>query len=119
MWESDASEYLAIQDAELALLSPAVRGDAHRLSSLLADDFAEIGRSGHRWTYSETTTALQVETPHTVPATSEWLFNRISPELVLVTYRIHGADHDSRHSSLWEIAGPVMRFHQGTVIPNR
>lgn len=118
MWESDASEYLAVQQAELALLTPSVRGDANHLSALLADDFAEIGRSGHRWTFAETITALHIEGPRTVPTTSEWLFNRISPELVLVTYRIHGADHDSRHSSLWEIAGPVMRFHQGTVIPN-
>ncbi|CAN5319620.1 hypothetical protein BH09ACT6_BH09ACT6_02930 [soil metagenome] len=117
MRESDASENAAVQNAELAPLSSAVRVDAKHVSSLLSDDCAEIGRSGRRWTYPETVTAPQGESPRDVPETSEWLFNRISPELVLVNYRIHGAVHDSTHSSLWEIAGAVLRFHQGTLIP--
>ncbi|GAB3555561.1 hypothetical protein GCM10027404_32720 [Arthrobacter tumbae] len=117
MWESDASHYSEVKAAEIALLSSAVRNNSDNVSSLLSDDFAEIGRSGRRWSYLETVAALQGEQPRPVPKTSEWLFNRISPELVLVNYRIHGTDHDSRHSSLWEIAGPVMRFHQGTIIP--
>ncbi|SDZ32103.1 nuclear transport factor 2 family protein [Herbiconiux ginsengi] len=117
MWESDASEYEAVQTAELALLSSAVRGDTERVASLLSADFAEIGRSGRRWTRSETVAALQNESPRDAPATSEWMFNRLSPEFVLVTYRVHGVDHDSRHSSLWEIHGPRIRFHQGTIIP--
>ncbi|TFB87402.1 nuclear transport factor 2 family protein [Cryobacterium algoricola] len=118
MWQSDASEFLAVQDAELALLSSTVRSDAEHVSSLLADDFAEIGRSGRRWTYGETVAALQVEGPRATPVTSEWLFYRLSSELILVTYRLHGTDHDSRHSSLWELAGPVLRFHQSTSIPS-
>ncbi|MGA1835374.1 nuclear transport factor 2 family protein [Herbiconiux sp. 11R-BC] len=117
MGESDASEYEAVQAAELALLSSAVRADTERVESLLAPDFAEIGRSGRRWTRAETVAALRNETPREAPATSEWLFDRLSPELVLVTYRVHGAHHDSRHSSLWELAGPRIRFHQGTIIP--
>jgi len=118
MWQSDASDFLVVQDAELALLSSTVRNDAEQVSAFLANDFAEIGRSGRRWTYDEMVAALRDEGPRAAPATSEWLFNRLSPQLVLVTYRIHGTDHDSRHSSLWDLAGPVLRFHQGTIIPS-
>ena len=117
MWESDAAGYATIKSAELALLSSVVRSDEARLSSLLSVDFVEIGHSGRRWTYPDTVAALQGEDPGDPPETSEWLFNRVSSELVLVTYRIHEADHESRHSSLWEVGGPVLRFHQGTIIP--
>jgi hypothetical protein len=118
MWESDATaEYAKIKSAELALLSSDVRSDESRLSSLLSVDFVEIGRSGRRWSYPETLAALKAEERGDSPETSEWLFNRVSLGLVLVTYRIHEGDHDSRHASLWEIEGPVLRFHQGTIIP--
>lgn len=103
-------------EAELALLSSSVRGDSGRLTRLLAGDFAEIGRSGRRWNGSDLVEALQHESARATPATSEWLFNRVAEDLVLVTYRVRGADHDSRHSSLWQIPGPVLRFHQGTII---
>lgn len=116
MWEADSAEYASVKDAELALLSSAVRQDHSRLSSLLSSDFAEIGRSGRRWTYPEIVAALQNEKPEDAPATSEWLFNRVSSNLVLVNYRIHHADHNSWHTSLWEITEPVLCFHQGTVI---
>jgi hypothetical protein len=118
MWDSNDSEYMTIKSAELAPLSSEVRRDESRLSSLLSADFIEIGRSGRRWTYPETVAALKVEKRGVSPETSEWLFNRLSSKLVLVTYRIHEAHHDSRHASLWEIEGPVLRFHQGTIIPS-
>ncbi len=106
--------------AELALLSSPVRSDEGEVTGLLAGDFAEIGRSGRRWNRSELVEALRHEPARATPATSEWLFNRVADDLVLVTYRVRGADHDSRHSSLWQIPGPVLRFHQGTIIvPDR
>lgn len=116
MWEPDSRAFVAVKAAELALLSPAVRQDNNQVPRVLSTDFAEIGRWGRRWSYAEMVAALQAEDPREAPETSEWLFNRISPELVLVNYRIHGAPRDSRHTSLWEVPSLVLRFHQGTFI---
>ena len=118
MWVPDDEEYATVKQAELALLSTRVRSDETHLAALLSADFAEIGRSGRRWTYQDTVIALRNEEPRTSPRTSEWLFNRLSSELVLVNYLIHGTDADSRHSSLWDTRGPVILFHQGTIVPS-
>ncbi|PPF43364.1 nuclear transport factor 2 family protein [Pseudoclavibacter sp. AY1F1] len=118
MWETDTEDFADIKNAELALLSSSVRGDSAQTSTLLAEDFAEIGRSGRRWTYAESVAALESEEERPLPRTSEWLFNRVSAELVLVNYVIHEADRDSRHASLWDTRGPKLRYHQGTVIPS-
>ncbi|WP_291049117.1 DUF4440 domain-containing protein [Herbiconiux sp.] len=120
MWKERSLEFEDVIQAELALLSSPVRGDEDRVTGLLAGDFAEIGRSGRRWNRSDVVDALQQEPPRATPETSEWLFNRVADDLVLATYRVRGAEHDSRHSSLWQTPGPVLRFHQGTiVVPNR
>jgi len=113
--------YATLKAAEIALLSSDVRRDGQRLKAFLHPEFAEIGRSGRRWTYWDTIEALSEEDPREVPETAEWLFNEIAPSIVLVTYRIHTLERDSRHSSIWDLAtgSPVLRFHQGTVIPSR
>lgn len=118
MWETDTEDFADIKNAELALLSSSVRADSAQTSSLLADDFAEVGRSGRRWTSAESVAALAGEEERPVPRTSEWLFNRVSAELVLVNYVIHEPDQDSRHASLWDTRGPTLRYHQGTIIPS-
>lgn len=117
MWEAYTEDFADIKNAELALLSSAVRADSAETSSLLAEDFAEIGRSGRRWTYADSVVALAGEERRPVPRTSEWLFNRVSAELVLVNYVIHEPDQNSRHASLWDTRGPTLRYHQGTVVP--
>lgn len=116
MWEPDSQAFAPVKAAELALLSSAVRQDDDELSRLLSTDFSEICRWGRRWTAAELAESLRREAPREVPQTSEWLFNRLSPELVLVNYRIHGSPDDSRHTSLWEVPDLVLRFHQGTFI---
>ncbi len=118
MWQTDSEDFAEIKNAELALLSSSVRTDSTQVTSLLSDDFAEIGRSGRRWTSAETVAALRSEEERPLPRTSEWLFNRVSAELVLVNYVIHEPGHDSRHASLWDTRGPTLRYHQGTIIPN-
>jgi len=114
MWEFESPSYAPIKEAELALLSSAVREDQDALSAMISSDFAEIGRSGRRWIYNDIVPMMVDEEPRATPKTSEWQFNRVGPELILVTYRLHGPTGDSRHSSLWETPGPVLRFHQGT-----
>jgi hypothetical protein len=113
-----------VEDArrgELALLSPEVRRDPARVRALLADGFVEIGRSGRLWGRDEIVAALAGEQGREHPETSEWVFDEVAPDLVLVTYRIVHAERDSRHSSLWEVgdAGPRLRFHQGTYLAGR
>ena len=85
-------------------------------TSLLTKDFVEIGRSGRMWNHLDSVVALRSEDFRELPATSEWRFNAVSTKLFVVTYRMHGVDRDSRHCSLWELASPFLRFHQGTMI---
>ena len=97
----------------------AVRNNERKWASLLPEDFAEFGRFGRLWNHLNSVVAFRNENPRELPARSEWRFHAVSPEPVLVTCRIHGVDGDSRHCSLWELAGPVLRFHQGTMISVR
>ncbi|WP_431802099.1 DUF4440 domain-containing protein [Microbacterium sp. bgisy203] len=120
MWET-GDRFDAVKSAELALLDSEVRHDPNRVRELLHPDFVEIGRSGRRWTMNATIAALEAETSRIEPETDEWLFNEVSPSLILVTYRITGRDGSSRHASLWDVSGiaPVIRYHQGTLVrPN-
>ncbi|WP_378145787.1 DUF4440 domain-containing protein [Cnuibacter sp. UC19_7] len=116
MWEPDADAFTAIKDAELSLLTSGTRRDPDRVAALLADDFVEIGRSGRRWTGTEIVDSLADEPERPTPATSDWLFHRVADNLVLVTYVIRGDGVESRHSSLWRTDGPVLVFHQGTLV---
>ncbi|MFD1715589.1 DUF4440 domain-containing protein [Amnibacterium flavum] len=122
MWEAESAAFALVKEAEQALLRSAVRGDKEQLASLLSPDFAEIGRSGRRWTSDEIVEALEAEEPRPAPGTSEWLYNQLGPDLVLVQFRVHRAEGDSRHTSLWDTSGhdgSVMRFHPGTpVLPS-
>lgn len=114
----DILRYSTIKAAELALLESDVRGDAERVRRLLAPDFAEIGASGRRWTAEEITGALSNEAPRAAPETSDWLFNELSADLVLVNYRLVTPERVTRRASIWQITddGPTIRFHQGTVV---
>lgn len=60
--------------------------------------------------------SLEAEQGRLKTETDEWLFNKVSPALVLVTYRITTAGGCSRHASLWDVSGaaPMIRYHQGT-----
>lgn len=118
MWDDDVETYAEVRAAELALLSTEVRRDVARLDSLLSPDFAEIGASGRRWSRDDTMSALADEDARAMPPTSDWLFNELSPGIVLVNYLIESPERPSRRSSLWQVTqdGPVLRFHQGTVV---
>lgn len=100
-------------------MATATRRNGPRLQELLHEDFVEIGRSGCRWTRDEIVSSLAEEAEYESPVVSEWQFVRMSPELVLVTYRATVANLESRHASIWDIgAEPAqMRFHQGNTIP--
>ncbi|MCR2783645.1 MULTISPECIES: DUF4440 domain-containing protein [unclassified Microbacterium] len=119
MWES-AERFQAIKDAELALLAGDTRRDDAKVERLLHPDFAEIGRSGRRWTREQIVAALAAERDHVTPHPDEWLFNEIAPNVVVITYLLRTeSGQSSRHSSIWDTATgtPTLRFHQGTVVP--
>jgi hypothetical protein len=117
MWESEDIAYVPIREAELELLSSSARHNPERLAVILSPDFAEIGRSGRRWTRDEIIASIGEEAHRDVPLTSDWLFNQVAPNLVLVNYAINRDGHESRHCSLWETPGPVLRYHHGTPVP--
>lgn len=117
----DVRQWVAVKDAETALLDADVRRDAETVDDLLHPAFVEIGRSGMLWTREQIVRALAAESEGSpiAPQTDEWEFRRPSSGLVLVTYRLTTPSRVSRHSSLWDVAGtsPRLRFHQGTVVP--
>lgn len=97
VWES-GDRFDIVMAAELELLDDAVRRDPDRVGYLLHLDFAEIGRSGRRWTRDESMASLEVEQGRVTPETDEWLFNEVAPTLVLVTYWITTPAGSSRHA---------------------
>ena len=116
---SDSTRWAdAIKAAELALLSSAVRRDPAAVARLLHPEFVEIGRSGRRWTYTDTIEALAGENDRDTPATDEWSVQQIAPHLLLATFRVRGAQQDSRHTSLWDVSdgAPRLRHHHGTFV---
>jgi len=107
-----------LRPAEEELLTSATRRDPERVRELLHPEFIEIGRLGRRWSRDEIVTALASEGMRAPVATSDWNFSELAPGVALIEYTIHGAESDSRHSSVWVVVDtkPQLRFHQGTII---
>ncbi len=105
----------AAWEAEDRLLTPAVRGDAHRLRELLAEDFVEIGQSGRRWTRDEIIAALVSDPGRGDRELSEREARQLAPGLVLLQYLLRFDGRDSRRTAIWRCAPhPQCVFHQGT-----
>ena len=111
-----------LRSLELELHKSATRQSVARLSALLADDFAEFGRSGHRYTKASVLERLPAE--ETTPALEAFDFElrRLGPTAMHLTYRSANRQGDgtlTRHtlrSSIWRDTGFgwQMSFHQGT-----
>ena len=114
-----ASELLL---CELQLLSPRVRRDRNRVSTLLAKDFVEFGASGRVWSREEILEELGREEQFEVPVMEDFRCRQLADDLVLVTYRTVRSDTETGgrqiclRSSVWckQAKGWVVRFHQGT-----
>ena len=111
-------DFDALRSAEEELLKSSTRRDPDRVRELLHPEFIEIGRSGRKWSRDEIVAALADEEMRAPVATSDWGFSELAPGVILVSYAVHGADRDSRHSSVWVASAdkPLLRFHQGTFI---
>jgi hypothetical protein len=107
---------------EQQLLQPSTRHDATALTSLLAEDFREFGRSGRIYTRQQIIDELAAESPHTI-ILSDPLCHQLADDIALLTYRstrtiaLKTASHALR-SSLWVYRDNrwQMIFHQGTPI---
>ena len=108
-------------ELERALLDPAIRADADRLSRLVADDFREVAATGRSFGKDEVLARLPHETGVGFTATAMEA-HVLAPDVVLVTYTVERT-HDghtvrSLRSSVWVSHDGAwqMRYHQGTTV---
>jgi ribonuclease HI len=108
---SDEADLLRLERALAERYGAAVEGG---LAHLLTDDFIEFGASGRIWDRAATVELLEGE-PGTAVELLEPAFRWLSPDVVLLTYRLAGA-RPSLRSSVWIRTDGRWRvaFHQGT-----
>lgn len=119
-WEenSEPPELRHLLMLEERLLDPRVRGDRYALSSLLRDDFTEIGTSGR--TYDKALLIeMLVEEKHVPIATHGMRARLVGEGVGIVTYRTAGKGGQVFRSSLWMKGEDKWKlvFHQGTKLP--
>jgi hypothetical protein len=117
----------ALRALEESLLQPPVRSSTDQVTSLIADEFIEIGSSGRVYDKAQIVAALAEEPkqgPTAGPIASDFAIVLLAEGVALVTYqtdrrRPDGAATRSRRSSIWkQINGRwQMVFHQGTPVP--
>ena len=109
---------------EMRLLQSEVRHSPAELSRLLADEFIEIGSSGHIYDKKSIIEALIAENGIHF-SISEFRARLLAPEIVLVNYKVtasspkEGSAVKSLRSSIWKKSNGSwkMVFHQGTPVP--
>lgn len=110
-------------DNELALLTPAVRGNPSKVAALPDPEFQEIGASGRLWSRESMISALASEPSNDYVAieASEMLGVQLSRDLILLTYVSQSVQRRARWSSLWRLTGGSWQlvFHQGTPTGDR
>lgn len=119
-----------IEHLERLLQSPEVRCSKEQFDNLLADDFTEIGRSGHIYTKETILYAIKDSDEVNVQyLMSDFKLKMLTETILQVTYRtemISKGEHSyALRSSLWRLEEDSWRmfFHQGTpmhkdMIPN-
>jgi hypothetical protein len=113
----DAAE---LQRLEQELLRPDVRRSPAKMAALLADDFLEFGRSGHKYGKADLIATVAPLDEGRL-SLQEFAAKALAPSQALVTYRStrHHRDGHAEHawrSSIWRRTahGWQMVFHQGT-----
>lgn len=114
---------LEIIEKELSLLSPEVRRSKEKLTSLLSQEFLEIGASGRTFRLDEVLSELPEESNYSAHA-QDFEFRALSEDLVQLIYRSsssRGGDGERRfakRTSLWrrENGAWKMVYHQGTPV---
>ena len=109
---------------ERELHDPAIRRDRARLHALIDAEYAEVGRSGRRYTKAAMVAHLAQEAPAQIHA-EDFQVALLAADVALVTYRSALVTHDGAHvdpalrCSVWRrtALGWQMRYHQGTPAP--
>ncbi len=76
-----------LRELEESLLLPDIR-KSQTLVDLLADEFIEFGSSGRIYSKADLVSTLKAESPST-QTTSDFKVTELSPDVALLTYRIH------------------------------
>jgi hypothetical protein len=111
-----------LRELEETLLKPETRRDVEALSKLLADDFREVGASGHVYDKAAILSALPDEPPFESYVVSDFICTELDIYVAMLTYRLetrYAGDETLRRttrSSMWRLAegGWQCFFHQGT-----
>jgi len=112
----------ALSALERELQRPATRADRGRLDALLHDEFAEVGRSGARYSKADVLDRLPQEAAAVDLRADGFALRRLGPDAALLTWRSAQALPDGaleRHAlraSVWLRTGQGWRLlhHQGT-----
>lgn len=112
--DADCERVVAL---EQRLLDHGVRANPATLLSLLHPDFVEFGVSGRVWTREDVAAGIasDVGQIEAVGMAAE----RLSPDVVLLTYRTRTSRGGALRSSIWTRDGVgswLLRFHQGTTV---
>lgn len=110
-------EERAVIDAELRLLTPAVRSSRDAVSELLDPDFVEFGASGRKWDRHAILDMLSAEVGQEVVSARDIEATRLSDSVIQVRFRSQCGARGALRSSLWrrgEDGRWRMVFHQGT-----
>jgi hypothetical protein len=108
-----------LQRLELALASRDPTGIDGGLTSLIADDFLEFGKSGRVWTAASVREILEGAPPKP-DSIEDFDAAELAEGVVLVTYVAPGPPSVNR-SSIWVRRSGrwLIRFHQGTLRATR
>ncbi|WP_416825626.1 DUF4440 domain-containing protein [Ectobacillus polymachus] len=107
-----------IYNLECSHLKPEIRVSEEALSTILADDYFEIGSSGNVWRRSDYIGDEHPLSPDCL-LISDFDMQILSPDCVLTTYRIFNETKAIKtiRSSIWRKRNGTWKlfFHQGTI----
>ena len=109
------NDFKIIEKLEVELASKETRRSKELLSELLAEDFEEIGKSGHLFSKTEVISSLPNQ-GHQEIQLSEFRFVKLADNIVLVKYQSSTNDRKALRSSIWVKQGKKWKLlhHQGT-----
>jgi hypothetical protein len=111
-----------LRELEESLLKPEVRRDAEALSKLLADDFREVGASGHIYAKAEILGSLPNQPAPKSYVISDFIATELDIYVAMLNYTLETrypgdeAPRRTLRTSIWRLAedGWQIFFHQGT-----
>lgn len=109
--------YQFLEKRERELLDSNVRNDPARVTTYLAEDFQEVGRSGKTYSKADILETLKDEPPLRVSA-EDFSFVPLAEQCILVRYTTHSDGQVTKRCSVWLLQEHDWRmvYHQGTPV---